>query len=66
MVPYPMDVLAATYFFRKGLPEVFDKTELLALYLAALGHDAGRNRPWGLWLRDKGLALWAKGIKHKT
>lgn len=51
------DVLAATHCLRKALPDVWDKVETLALYLAALGHDAGHFRLNNAFLNNSKHAL---------
>jgi cAMP-specific phosphodiesterase 4 len=60
MNPYSRDVLAATHCLRMGLPDVFDKLEILALYLAALGHDAGHFRLNNAFLKNSKHTLFKK------
>jgi CheY-like chemotaxis protein len=55
------DVLAATHCLHKGLPPgVFDPVEVLALYLGALGHDAGHFRLNNAFLKNSKHALYKK------
>ena len=57
----PQDVLAATHCLHKGLPPgVFDPVEVLALYLSALGHDAGHFRLNNAFLKNSKHALYKK------
>ena len=59
--PPVQDVLAATHCLHKGLPPgVFDPVEVLALYLGALGHDAGHFRLNNAFLKNSKHALYKK------
>ena len=54
-------MLAATHCLHKGLPPgVFDPVEVLALYLGALGHDAGHFRLNNAFLKNSKHALYKK------
>ena len=54
------DVLSATHCLRKALPDVFSAVETLALYLAALGHDAGHFRLNNAFLKNSKHTLAKK------
>ena len=54
-------MLAATHCLHKGLPPgVFEPVEVLALYLSALGHDAGHFRLNNAFLKNSKHALYKK------
>ena len=54
----PQDVLAATHCLRMGFPDVFDDVEVLALYIGALGHDAGHFRLNNAFLKNSKHTLF--------
>ena len=54
------DVLAATHCLRMGFPDVFDDVEILALYIGALGHDAGHFRFNNAFLKNSKHTLFRK------
>ena len=53
-------MLAATHCLRMGLPDVFDDVEVLALYIGALGHDAGHFRLNNAFLKNSKHTLFRK------
>ena len=55
------DVLAATHCLHKAMPDgAFDDVEVMALYLSALGHDAGHFRLNNAFLKNSKHTLFKK------